>query len=77
MAEQVRQARVRGVDAFGWLPSDHGSGVLAEYANGQGASTIVVPRDLAELDGLEALLNGTARPAEELEQQATAELVVV
>ena len=35
IAEQVRALRRDGVDAFAWLPSDHGPGALAEYANGR------------------------------------------
>jgi hypothetical protein len=77
IAEQVREVRASGVDAFGWLPSDHGPGGLAEYASGQGASIVVVPRDLTELHGVDALINGSARPAEELEARVSAAVVVV
>jgi hypothetical protein len=77
LAEQVRQARETGIDAFGWLPADHGPGVLAEYATDQRASIVVVPKDLTELHGLDALINGTARPAEELEAKTSAAVVIV
>jgi hypothetical protein len=77
IARQVREARESGVDAFGWLPSDHGPGGLAEYASGQHASIVVVPKDLKELHGLDALINGTARPAEELEARVSAAVVIV
>ena len=77
IADQVRAARDSGVDAFGWLPSDHGPGGLAEYASGQAASIVVVPKDLTELHGLDALINGTARPAEELEAKVSAAVVIV
>ena len=76
LAQRVRRARATGVEAFGWLPSDHGPGALAEYASGQGASTIVIPRGLAELDGLEALVNGSTRPAEVVADLAPATVVV-
>ncbi len=77
IAAQVREARARGIEAFGWLPSDHGPDSLATYATGQGASMIVIPRDLAELGGLDAVINGTPRPAEALEREVSAALVVV
>ena len=77
IAAQVKRARESGVEAFGWLPSDHGPGALAVYAGAQGASIVVVPRDLTELHGLDALINGTARPAAELAERASAAVVIV
>ena len=77
IARQVREARQGGVDAFGWLPSDHGPSGLAQYATGQSASIVVVPKDLKELHGLDALINGTARPADELEARVSAAVVIV
>jgi hypothetical protein len=77
IAEQVRDARSSGVDAFGWLPSDHGPASLAEYASAHDASMIVVPRDLAELGAIDALVNGTARPIAALEREVVAAVVVV
>ena len=77
LAAQVERARDNGVDAFGWLPSDHGPGALADYAGAQGASIVVVPRDLTELHGLDALINGSARPADELVERASAAVVIV
>jgi hypothetical protein len=75
VATQVRDAKDHGVDAFAWLPKDHGPAALASYASQQGAVAIVLPRDLTELDGLEAILNGTTRPADELRTNTTAELL--
>jgi hypothetical protein len=76
IADQAREAAERGVAAFGWLPSDHGSQALADYANNQGASIVVVPRGLTELDGLEALVNGSTHPVQELDERAAARVVV-
>jgi hypothetical protein len=76
IAAQVRELRQDGVDTYGWLPSDHGPGALAEYARGQGAAVIFVPADLKELGGIEALVNGTTRPAEELDDRTPAKVVV-
>ena len=77
IADQVRDVREAGVDAFGWLPSAHGPGSLAEYATAQGASMVVVPRDLTELHGLDALINGTERPADEVAERIAAAVVIV
>ncbi|HEV8489510.1 MAG TPA: hypothetical protein VGQ58_06950 [Candidatus Limnocylindrales bacterium] len=51
IADQVRDARALGVDAFGWLPEKADRDALREYAAGQGARLVVVPageRDLAD-----------------------------
>ena len=76
IANQVRELRAAGVEAFGWLPSEKGPDALAGYVNDQGASTVVVPRDVAELDGLEALLAG-ASGADPVEAGARAAAEVV
>jgi hypothetical protein len=77
IADQVRELRASGIDAFGWLPSDHGPEALAKYLNDQGASTVVIPRDLAELNGLEALLaGGSTEPAQVVQEHAAANVVI-
>ena len=38
---------------------------------------MVVPRDLEELHGLDAVINGTARPADELKAHVSAAVVIV
>lgn len=73
IADQVRELRAKGLDAFGWLPSDHGPGALADYARRQGAAVIVIPSELRELGGLDAIVNGTATPAEELVEREARE----
>jgi hypothetical protein len=78
IAAQVRELRARGVEAFGWLPSDKRPETLAEYIDAQAAEAVVIPRDLAELDGLQALLaGGSANPAAVVEERSAAEVVVV
>jgi hypothetical protein len=76
IARQVREAAQAGVEAYGWLPSDHGPGPLAEYAAHRGAAVIVAPADLREVHGLEALVDGVQRPVDELEERANARVVV-
>jgi hypothetical protein len=48
IAEQVVRARKEGVDAWGWLPSDHGIEALWADARRRGADLLVVPEELAE-----------------------------
>jgi hypothetical protein len=52
IADQLAEAEALGVAAFGWLPSQHGEGPLSEYAKEQGATTIVVPAGMPDIDGL-------------------------
>jgi hypothetical protein len=77
IADQVAQAEALGIEAFGWLPSDHGPSPLATYAREQGVSTIVISADLQEVGGLEALLNGTNQPVRTLDAETAARVVVV
>jgi hypothetical protein len=75
VAVQVRDARQHGADAYAWLPKDHGPAALATYAAQQQAVAIVLPQDLTELDGLEAILNGSTQPAKDLRSATAAELI--
>ena len=77
IADQVAEARANGVEAFGWLPSDHGPSALATYAKEQGAATIVIPSALKDVAGLEALLDGTSQPADAVAAKSRAQVVVV
>jgi hypothetical protein len=60
IADQVTEAESLGIKAFGWLPSRKGSSPLSEYAREQGVTTVVVPADLNDLEGLQALGAGDA-----------------
>ncbi len=77
IADQVVEARGAGVEAFAWLPSDHGPSALAAYAKEQGAATIVVSAALKDVGGLEALLDGTNHPADAVDAKSAATVVVV
>lgn len=77
VADQVAQAEVLGIEAFGWLPSDHGPSPLATYAREQGASIIVISASLEAASGLDVLLNGTAQPAAALAAETPARVVIV
>jgi hypothetical protein len=52
IADQVAEAEAKGLKAFGWLPSQHGSGPISDYAREQGATTIVVPAGQPDLEAL-------------------------
>ncbi|TMC63699.1 MAG: hypothetical protein E6J17_04790 [Chloroflexi bacterium] len=43
IADQVREARAAGVEAFGWLPENADAAALRDYAVRQGAGLVVVP----------------------------------
>ena len=45
-ALQVKSARDRGVDAWGWLPEKFGGDTLAQYAAQQNADLVILPADL-------------------------------
>ncbi|HEV2890233.1 MAG TPA: hypothetical protein VGX28_07625 [Frankiaceae bacterium] len=47
-ALQVQGARERGIDAWGWLPSNFGGDELAQYAAQQQADLVILPSDLEQ-----------------------------
>jgi hypothetical protein len=60
VARQVAEARGRGVDAWGWLPSDKGREALLEFAAKEPGARIMVPEgdpdlDLSEMPEAEAV----------------------
>jgi nucleotide-binding universal stress UspA family protein len=48
LADQVRQARADGVEAYGWLPSTADAHDLAKYAEEVGADLILMPAELKD-----------------------------
>ena len=68
IADQVREAQAGGVDAFGWLPKDHGPKAMAEYARQQGVHRVFVPDALEAIDELSALLAAEPDAVEEVER---------
>jgi hypothetical protein len=49
IAEQVRVARAKGIDAWGWLPTDRGREELVAYATRQPGPHLMMPAGDAEL----------------------------
>ena len=60
IAGPVKEARGRGLDAWGWLPSDAGKDALMEYAARQPSARVLVPEgdpdfELSDLPEAEAV----------------------
>ncbi len=50
IARQVADARAKGVDAWGWLPSDTSREALVEYASREPSARVFAPKDDPDLD---------------------------
>jgi len=76
-ARKVAAAREAGVDAWGWLASDHGTEALVAYARDHGADLILLPADLEDPGLGERLKGETVDKAVEEAQERPAGLAVV
>jgi nucleotide-binding universal stress UspA family protein len=74
-AKPVLTAREDGVDAWGWLPSEHGLEAMWDDARRRGADLMVLPAELAEPSVLERL-RGDQLDDETLSDAPTPVLVV-
>jgi nucleotide-binding universal stress UspA family protein len=77
LARKVAAARRAGVDAWGWLASDHGTDALVDYARDHGADLILLPADLEEPGLGERLKGETVDKAVEEVTERPAGLAVV
>jgi hypothetical protein len=75
IATRVLRAREAGVDAWGWLPSDHGLEAMWDDARRRGADLLVLPAELGEPSVLERL-RGERLDDETLSDAPTTVLVV-
>jgi hypothetical protein len=75
IAQRVLRAREEGVDAWGWLPSDHGLEAMWHHARRRGADLVALPADLAEPSVIERL-RGERLDDETLSDAPTPVLVV-
>jgi hypothetical protein len=50
IARQVEAARAKGLDAWGWLPSDKSRNALVEYASREPSARVFGPKDDPDLD---------------------------
>jgi nucleotide-binding universal stress UspA family protein len=73
----VAAAREAGVDAWGWLASDHGTDALVTYARDHGADLILLPADLEDPGLSERLKGETVEKAVEEAEETAAGLAVV
>ena len=77
IAEQVAEAQQMGVEAAAWLPSEPGADALGEFAAEHGATTVVLPEDLAAKGHLERLREGAMDPVAAVRSRSRARIVVV
>ena len=77
-ARKVAAAREAGVDAWGWLASDHGTDAVVAYARDHGADLILLPADLED-PGLGERLKGETvdKAVEEAEEKPSGLAVVL
>jgi nucleotide-binding universal stress UspA family protein len=69
-ARKVAAAKADGIDAWGWLPADHGTDELVEYGRTHDADLLLLPDELED-PGLGAKLKGeTAGKAVEEAEKA-------
>ena len=76
-ARKVAAAREAGVDAWGWLASDHGTDALVAYARDHGADLILLPADLEDPGLSERLKGETVDKAVEEAEDTPSGLAVV
>lgn len=67
IADQVRHALGRGIDAAGWLPKSKDADAIAEYAEREHADLILLPKEL-EHPGLVGKLRGESSVTEDVEK---------
>jgi nucleotide-binding universal stress UspA family protein len=77
LARKVAAAREAGVDAWGWLASDHGTDALVAYAREHDADLILLPDDLEDPGLSERLKGETVDKAVEEATETTPGLAVV
>jgi len=76
-AAKVAAAREAGVDAWGWLASDHGTDAVVAYARDHGADLILLPADLEDPGLTERLKGETVDKAVSEATETPAGLAVV
>jgi nucleotide-binding universal stress UspA family protein len=76
-ARKVAAAREAGVDAWGWLASDHGTDALVTYAREHEADLVLLPADLEDPGLAERLKGETVDKAVEEATESAPGLAVV
>jgi hypothetical protein len=76
-ARKVAAAREAGVDAWGWLASDHGTEAMVGYARDHDADLILLPADLEDPGLAERLKGETVDKAVSEAEESAPGLAVV
>jgi hypothetical protein len=76
-ARKVAAARQAGVDAWGWLASDHGTDKAVEYAREHGADVVLLPEGLQDAGLTDRLKGETVEAAVEQAEETPRELAVL
>jgi hypothetical protein len=77
LARKVATARERGVDAWGWPASSHGTEELVDYARRHGADVLLLPADLDDPSLLERLKGETVDETVEQVEEHHADVAVL
>jgi nucleotide-binding universal stress UspA family protein len=71
LARKVAAARAEGVDAWGWLPAEHGTNHAVDYARRHGADAVLLPAELDEPGLVDRLRRQTVAQALQTAEEAT------
>jgi hypothetical protein len=71
LARKVAAARAEGVDAWGWLPAQHGTNHVVDYARRHGADAVLLPAELDEPGLVDRLRRQTVDQALQTAEDAT------
>ena len=71
LARKVAAARAEGVDAWGWLPAEHGTNHAVDYARRHGADAVLLPAELDEPGLVDRLRRQTVDQALQTAEEAT------
>lgn len=70
LAGKVAAARAEGVDAWGWLPAEHGANHAVDYARRHGADAVLLPAELDQPGLVERLRRQTVHQALQTAKEA-------
>src|SRR5919201_3909374 len=67
----VAADRAEGIDAWGWLPAEHGTNHMVAYARRHGADAVLLPAELAEQGLVDRVRRRTVDQALQTAEEAT------
>lgn len=77
LARKVAEARAKGVDAWGWPASSHGTEELVEYARRHRADALLLPADMDEPGLLDRLKGETVDETVEQVEERDADVAIL